>query len=79
MKTTPMKRNPYITDCVVCGYVTSKRYAQEHKGMCRPCFTGEERKEKNQHDRHESDAEYRNRIIIDHGYDAYAREEGHYE
>lgn len=30
-------------------------------------------------DGHQSEAERRNAMIIDHGYEAYAREEGHYD
>ena len=66
-----MRRNhsqPYLDSCTRCGRATSKAYARAHDGMCKPCATGEP-----------SPAERRNAIIIDCGYEAYAREEGHYD
>jgi hypothetical protein len=31
----------YCTSCVTCGGTTSKHYAREHEGKCKPCVTGE--------------------------------------
>ena len=60
----------YLIRCTECGANTSKQYARKNNGRCKACVTGVTR---------ESDAEYRTRTIIDHGYAAYAREEGHYD
>jgi hypothetical protein len=43
---------------------------RKNGGPCKPCVTGVP---------HQSEAERRTRTIIDHGWDAYAREEGHYD
>jgi hypothetical protein len=59
--------NPYLTRCSYCGGATSKQYARHHFGHCKRCLTGEDRYEN------------REAFIIDHGYQAYAREEGHYD
>lgn len=63
----------YITSCIKCGRNTQKKYARTHAGQCKACAEGLERP---------SEAsrwwEERNARLLEHGYDAYAREEGHY-
>jgi hypothetical protein len=58
----------FTTRCS-CGRMTSKKYAREHGGKCKSCVTGVEQPSK---------GPTREQRIIDIGYDAYAREEGHY-
>jgi hypothetical protein len=67
----PMSRaGLYLVRCS-CGRDTSRKYAREHGGMCKGCVTGAEP---------ESDSTpTREQRILDHGYQAYAREEGHYD
>jgi recombinational DNA repair protein (RecF pathway) len=60
----------YLATCVSCGRTTSKQYASRHGGHCKRCASGETA---------ERTYEDRNAFILDHGYDAYAREEGHYD
>ena len=55
-----------------CGAKTNKKYAREHGGKCKVCVTGVSIQEGHTRDT-------RNERIIDHGYAAYAREEGHYD
>lgn len=65
----------YMTSCKACGLPTSKRYANAHEGKCKQCATGlppVARKTKY------GDSE-RNARLIDSGWQAYAREEGHYD
>jgi len=64
-------RNPYVIECRSCENLTSKQYAAAHSGKCKACFTGTKRPQ-------QSDAD-RNARIIDCGWEAYAREEGHYD
>lgn len=59
----------FVVKCRVCGRPTSKTYARVHGGKCKSCETGEPRPES---------YDSRNARILEHGYDAYAREEGHY-
>lgn len=61
----------YLVKCSACGGNTSKKYAREHDGKCKTCS--------------EPNAVpatcygRNNESILDVGYQAYAREEGHYE
>jgi len=64
-------KNKYLRICVKCGGTTSSKYAREHDGLCKECVTGIHKEPSNW--------ERRNATIIDCGYDAYAREEGHYD
>ena len=61
--------NLYLTTCVACGMPTSKQYARNHEHKCKACFTGEPK---------QSNTPSREQRILEHGYQAYAREEGHY-
>lgn len=54
----------YLTRCNSCGANTSKKYAREHEGCCKGCVAG---------------IPTRQERILDAGYTAYAREEGHYD
>ena len=55
-----------------CGATTTRVYARAHGGKCKACVTGVSLQEGHTRDT-------RNECIIDHGYAAYAREEGHYD
>jgi len=58
----------YLTKCNTCGSNTSRVYARKHAGRCKACAEpGAERRPT------------RNQRIIDAGWQAYAREEGHYD
>lgn len=67
-----MNAKKYLTKCRTCGGTTSKSYARKTNGLCKPCHTGEPRPagESNEH---------RNARMLDAGWNAYAREEGHYD
>ena len=56
--------------CSKCGNFTSKVYARKNAGQCKACVTGVPR---------EQSAPSHNARLIDAGYQAYAREEGHYD
>lgn len=56
----------FTIPCVICGSGTNKAYARAHDGKCKACATGIEPPTREQR-------------IIDSGYQAYAREEGHYD
>lgn len=63
--------NKYMVRCS-CGRVTSKSYARKHGGKCKECVEpGSTRPSES--------AERRNARLIDSGWEAYAREEGHYD
>jgi hypothetical protein len=57
----------FLTRCTSCGRATSKKYAATHDGQCKSCVEP-------QHD-----IPTREQRILEHGYQAYAREEGHYD
>ena len=63
----------FLTKCP-CGRTTSKSYARVHGGKCKACVNPEQAVK-----RDEARAERRQGMIIDHGYEGYAREEGHYD
>jgi hypothetical protein len=65
--------NKYLTRCG-CGRQTSRAYARKNGGKCKACVHPEQREQIEA-----SAAERRNATIIDYGYYAYAREEGHYD
>jgi hypothetical protein len=65
-------RRLYLTSCVSCGGTTSKTYATGHNGLCKPCREGHDRETKG------SRIPTRNERLLEHGYQAYAREEGYY-
>lgn len=62
----------FLTSCSSCKGTTSKTYAKKNGGRCKQCVTGEPPKPR-----------YakltREQRIIEHGYQAYATEEGHYD
>ena len=64
------KHQQYLTHCTECGANTSKKFAREHNGRCKACC--------NEPSAY-NDTPTRNERIIDNGYQAYAREEGHYD
>lgn len=59
--------NRYLIRCIECGRTTSKQHAKTHSGLCAPCV------------KPVSEAPTRNERILEHGYQAYALEEGHYD
>ncbi len=61
--------NKYLTTCADCGAFTSRKYARDHAGRCKSCAEPEPAR----------NVPTRNERIIDAGFDAYAREEGHYD
>lgn len=63
----------FQTACSACGGTTTKKHAREHNGLCAPCFNPSRREAA------EEAAEARNARLIDSGYMAYAREEGHFD
>jgi hypothetical protein len=65
------KFSKFLTTCL-CGRKTSKTYARAHGGKCKACVTGVEPAKS-------ETSEQRNARMIDSGYQAYAREEGHYD
>ncbi len=67
-----MNAQQFLTRCD-CGNTTSKAYARTHGGKCKACVTGQPPTETTE------TAESRNARIIDSGWQAYAREEGHYD
>ena len=58
----------YLTECSECGRTTSRAYAKKHQGRCRSCSEPEKL-------RHP----IRNERMLESGWLAYAREEGHYD
>jgi hypothetical protein len=65
--------NPYLRPCRACGAATSRAYAKTHDGQCKACA------DPSAPPRQPSFSEQRMARIIDCGYQAYAREEGHYD
>lgn len=64
----------YLTQCSKCRCTTSKKYARVHGGMCKACA------EPKHTSSHTSDhTPTREQRILDYGYQAYAREEGHFD
>lgn len=61
----------FQTRCA-CGAKTNRKYAREHGGRCKGCVTGVSAAEQ------ASSRPTRDERILEHGYAAYAREEGHY-
>lgn len=64
----------YLTTCKQCGRTTSKAYARKNNGACKACVTGIAPKQTGM-----SRAERENALLIDSGYQAYARERGDYD
>lgn len=62
-----MQSRQFLTSCRDCGSTTSKAYARQHEGLCKSCAEPGSR------------TPTRNERILEHGYQAYAREEGHYD
>ncbi len=62
--------NQYLIRCNKCGSNTSRAYARKHQGQCKQCA------DPGAVVRH---SPTRNERIIDSGWQAYAREEGHYD
>ncbi len=60
----------YLRTCKQCGGFTNSKYARDHAGRCKSCADP---------DHAPAAHNSRNARIIDSGYDAYAREEGHYD
>lgn len=60
------KLTQYLTRCQSCDANTSKKFAREHDGRCKACVTGVAKPTRNER-------------ILDAGWQAYAREEGHYD
>ena len=60
----------FTTKCNACHGTTSKQYARQNGGKCKPCVTGNPRQQSH------PDRQAR---MIDSGYQAYAREEGYYD
>jgi hypothetical protein len=65
-----MYTSPYVTRCKQCPGLTSRKYARKHNGLCKACVTGESKQD---------NTPTREQRILEHGYQAYAREEGHYD
>ena len=57
----------YLTTCKSCGGTTSSTYAQAHDGQCKQCADPG------------AHVPTRNERILEHGYQAYAIEEDHYD
>jgi len=36
----PSHYSKFLTNCACCGGSTSKKFARDHAGKCKPCFTG---------------------------------------
>jgi hypothetical protein len=61
----------FLVHCVSCGNNTNKGFAITHNGKCKACASGQAAPvETNEH---------RQGRMIDAGWNAYAREEGHYD
>ena len=67
-----MNYRKFHTRCCQCGGTTTKRFAREHAGKCKTCFEGAAQASL------ALNIPTRNERIIEHGYAAYAAEEGHY-
>lgn len=65
-----MNASIYLTRCKTCGGTTSRKYYRDHAGQCKLCATGIA-------PRHAKPT--RQERILDCGWEAYAREEGHYD
>lgn len=63
--------NKFMAKCNQCGRTTSSKYARANGGKCKSCVTGVEQPRSN--------VPTRNERILKSGYEAYAREEGHYD
>jgi len=64
----------FLAKCAACGATTSAKYARDNQGRCKTCVTGVP-----QPSRTRETNEERQGRIIDSGWAAYAREEGHYD
>jgi hypothetical protein len=58
----------FLDRCRQCDSVTSRKYASQHDGLCKRCAEPEAKAH---------DKPTRNERILESGYQAYAREEGH--
>jgi len=66
--------NPkFLIKCTSCSRKTNRAYARAHAGQCKQCA------EPGSHSRNASGKPTRSERILEHGYQAYAREEGHYD
>lgn len=61
----------FLVTCNTCGGQTNKQYARRNGGKCKCCVEGKPRER--------TQGPTREQRIIDSGYQAYAREEGHYD
>lgn len=57
----------YHTSCVVCGRKTTKQHARENGGQCASCVEPQ------------SSTPTREQRVLEVGYQAYAREESHFD
>ncbi len=65
--------NRYLTTCASCSRVTSLAYARAHGGACKRCI------EQHVEPERPLSRASRNELILEHGYLAYAMEEGHFD
>lgn len=65
--------NDFTLGCKHCLRMTSRKYAREHNGLCKLCAEPEVALLERRPER------TREQRILEHGWQAYAREEGHYE
>lgn len=63
--------NKFMAKCNQCHRTTSSKYARANGGKCKSCVTGIEQTR--------NSGPTRNERMIDSGWQAYAREEGHYD
>ena len=67
------KTNKFLVLCNRCSGNTSFNYAKKHQGLCKSCA-----EPKTVRDR-DDNTPTREQRILEHGSQAYAREEGHYD
>lgn len=68
-----MKFKKYTCPCKGCGNLTTVAYARRHDGHCKRCEDPDNWR------RSTPERDLRAGLIIDAGWEAYAREEGHYD
>jgi hypothetical protein len=64
------RTNKFLVRCNQCGGNTSTKYARTHQGLCKGCVEGTSAGDR---------TPTREQRILEHGYQAYAREEGHFD
>jgi hypothetical protein len=73
----------FLCYCKSCNGSTSRKYAREHSGLCKMCFTGQSLQTPDPNAQDKTMCRYneptRNERMLESGYQAYAREEGHYD